>query len=235
MNLDSIFTSAWELLSGPLGAGVAAFLLIFGGLAFWAISNVAIWEDAEDNIGNEAFWVSLVLFVPLVGIPLYALVRLLLFLHIIVTDWCDQGYRKFIGGNKLTRFSPVGTPMHQQLRYTIYRQAGGGVRSEQRPDLRKGPRTLGSRRPEYGHKPFTATIAGEKGNLLRETRERSDRGEKIELAVLNPNFMPVDDAPTVKRKLSASPFEVNRKEHQKMSWRNRMRELRQERIGKHKR
>ena len=78
MQLDQIFTGAFEWLSGPLGTGLAIFMLIFGGLTFWAFSNVAIWDDAEDNIGNEAFWVSMVVFVPFIGIPLYALVRLLL-------------------------------------------------------------------------------------------------------------------------------------------------------------
>ncbi|MCB1219538.1 MAG: hypothetical protein H7A35_02165 [Planctomycetales bacterium] len=232
MQLDQIFTGAFEWLSGPLGTGLAIFMLIFGGLTFWAFSNVAIWDDAEDNIGNEAFWVSMVVFVPFIGIPLYALVRLLLVLHTIVTDLCDQGYRKFIGGNKLVRFSPVGTPMKQQLRYTIYRQAGGGVNTNTRPDLMKGPRTIGSTRPDPEHKPFTATIAGEKGDLLRETKARASRGEPLEIAVINHNFMPKDAAATRSRAGSgSSPFEVSRREHQKMSWRAKMRELRSERFG----
>ena len=233
MDLEQIFSSAVEWLSEPLGAGLAIFLLIFGGLAFWAISNVAIWEDAEDNIGNEAFWITLVLVAPFIGIPLYALVRLLLVLHILLTDFFDNGARKFIGGNKVTRFGPVGAPMLQQLRYTIYRQAGGGVNSQARSDLRQGPRTLGTKRPDADHKPFQGTMAGEKGMLLRETRERVNRGETIDLAILNHNFLPKDHKPALKSKSNKglSPFDISRSEHQKMSWRARMRGLRQERLA----
>ena len=232
MQLEQFFSSALDWLSAPFGTGLAVFLLIFGLLSIWAFSNVAIWEDAEDNIGNEAFWVSLVVLVPFVGIPLYALVRLLLMLHIAVTDWCDQGYRRFIGGNKLVRFSPVGTPMKQQLRYSIHRQGGGGQDARQRPDLRKGPRTIGSQRPAADHRPYSAVIAGEKGELLRETAERSRRGEPVQIAVLNSNFLPKGESKVSlsPKERSASPFEVTRKEHQKMSWRAQMRELRSERM-----
>ena len=232
MDLERIFSSAVEWLSEPLGAGLAIFLLIFGGLSFWAVSNVAIWEDAEDNIGNEAFWITLVLVVPFVGIPLYALVRMLLVLHILVTDHFDQGYRKFIGGGKMTRFGPAGTPMLQQIRYTIYRQAGGGLNSEVRSDLLPGPRTLGTKRPEIDHKPFQGTMAGEKGQLLRETRERAGRGESIDMAVLNHNFLPKDHKPALAATGKLSPFDISRSEHQKMSWRARMRSLREERLAR---
>jgi hypothetical protein len=235
MNLERMFSSALEWLSEPLGAGLAVFLLIFGGLSFWAFSNVAIWEDAEDNIGNEAFWITLVLFVPFVGIPLYAAVRLLLIGHVMVTDLCDQGYRKFIGGGKMTRFGPVGSPMNQQIRYSIYRQGGGGRTGNNRPDLMAGPRTLGTQRPDADHKPFQGTMAGEKGTLLRETRARASRGEPIELAVLNHNFLPKDHKPLKAPVSSSSPFDISRNEHQKMSWRARMRDLRSERITASKR
>jgi len=64
-------------MSGQLNPDLGLILLLFiAGMITWAVLLVITWNDADETYGTGLFWGMTVLFVPLIALPVYWLMRL---------------------------------------------------------------------------------------------------------------------------------------------------------------